>query len=583
VKLNDRDTEARRASQTTVYLSTNSTIRAAETQQIRFSKEHRSIIISVMTLIRRTCAIALANLLMLAHLLAQTSPQPQTDQLQAIQSYIDQSWQTLRRSNENLASAAVDPKFPLPANQKLPIYISHKENVAKIESSLREQMSADEFRKIEVRQLPAEQRSIKQHGLLYLPFPYVVPGGRFNEMYGWDSYFIQVGLLRAGEIELARNMADNFIYQIEHYGQILNANRTYYLTRSQPPFLTAMVLGVYQRTGDKEWLRKSLPAIETYYEYWTTGDHQVLETGLSRYHDAGTGPAPEVVADERDEQGRTHYDRVREYFRTHEVTDYDVDDYYDRDKDELTALFYKGDRAMRESGFDPSNRFGQFNADILNYNPVCLNSLLYLMEVETARIQNILGRPQAARIWSKRASDRRARMNRLMWDPDDGLYYDYNFKTKQVRRYPFVTTFYPLWTGIATRGQAARIMNNLEQFERAGGLQTSTQKTGSQWDAPFGWAPMQMIAVAGMRRYGYNSAADRIAIKFLSLVLKEFSEHNVIVEKYDVERRDSQIRGGLRFGYSSNEIGFGWTNAAFLELYSNLPELRRKDGQAIRE
>jgi alpha,alpha-trehalase len=583
VKLNDRDTEARRASQTTVYLSTNSTIRAAETQQIRFSKEHRSIIISVMTLIRRTCAIALANLLMLAHLLAQTSPQPQTDQLQAIQSYIDQSWQTLRRSNENLASAAVDPKFPLPANQKLPIYISHKENVAKIESSLREQMSADEFRKIEVRQLPAEQRSIKQHGLLYLPFPYVVPGGRFNEMYGWDSYFIQVGLLRAGEIELARNMADNFIYQIEHYGQILNANRTYYLTRSQPPFLTAMVLGVYQRTGDKEWLRKSLPAIETYYEYWTTGDHQVLETGLSRYHDAGTGPAPEVVADERDEQGRTHYDRVREYFRTHEVTDYDVDDYYDRDKDELTALFYKGDRAMRESGFDPSNRFGQFNADILNYNPVCLNSLLYLMEVETARIQNILGRPQAARIWSKRASDRRARMNRLMWDPDDGLYYDYNFKTKQVRRYPFVTTFYPLWTGIATRGQAARIMNNLEQFERAGGLQTSTQKTGSQWDAPFGWAPMQMIAVAGMRRYGYNSAADRIAIKFLSLVLKEFSEHNVIVEKYDVERRDSQIRGGLRFGYSSNEIGFGWTNAAFLELYLNLPELRRKDIQAIRE
>jgi hypothetical protein len=154
---------------------------------------------------------------------------------------------------------------------------------------------------------------------------------------------------------------------------------------------------------------------------------------------------------------------------------------------------------------------------------------------------------------------------------------------KQVRRYPFVTTFYPLWTGIATRGQAARIMNNLEQFERAGGLQTSTQKTGSQWDAPFGWAPMQMIAVAGMRRYGYNSAADRIAIKFLSLVLKEFNEHNVIVEKYDVERRDSQIRGGLRFGYPSNEIGFGWTNAAFLELYSNLPELRRKDIQAIRE
>lgn len=545
--------------------------------------KRQSIIIAVVKCLKQTSAAVLISVLMFAPLLAQTSPQPQTDQLQAIQSYIEQSWQTLRRSNVNLASAAVDPKFPLPADQRLPIYVSHKETVAKIESSLRAQMSADEFRKIEVRQLPAERTSIKQHGLLYLPSPYVVPGGRFNEMYGWDSYFIQVGLLRAGEIELARNMADNFIYQIEHYGQILNANRTYYLTRSQPPFLTAMVLGVYQRTGDKEWLRKNLPAIETYYEYWTTGDHHVPETGLSRYYDAGTGPAPEVVADERDEQGRTHYDRVREYFRTHKVTDYDVDDYYDRDKDELTPLFYKGDRAMRESGFDPSNRFGQFNADILNYNPVCLNSLLYLMEVETARIQNILGRTQAARVWLKRAGDRRARMNRLMWDADDGLYYDYNFKTKQVRRYPFVTTFYPLWTGIATRAQAARVMNNLEQFERAGGLQTSTQKTGSQWDAPFGWAPMQMIAVAGMRRYGYNAAANRIAIKFLSLILKEFNEHNVIVEKYDVERRDSQIRGGLRFGYSSNEIGFGWTNAAFLELYLNLPEPRRKEIQAIRD
>lgn len=497
-------------------------------------------------------------------------------QLRAIETYISQSWHTLTRSNKDLARAATDPKFPLGPEQRLPIYVAAaNEDVQRVESSLRAQMSATDFARIELRRWPSNLTEIKQAGLLYLPYPYVVPGGRFNEMYGWDSYFIQLGLLQAGEIELARNMADNFVYEIENYGKILNANRTYYLTRSQPPFLTQMILGVYRQTHDKRWLSRTLPAIEIYYRYWTTGPHLVTQTGLSRYYDSGAGPAPEVVADERDKHGRTHYDRVREYYRTHEITDYELSDYYNSDEDRLTELFYKADRSMRESGFDPSNRFGQFNADVLNYNPVCLNSLLYLMEVEAAEIQRILGHRSAATLWSKRAQQRRERMNQLMWDAKDGLYYDYNFKTNSVRRYPFVTTFYPLWAGIASAPQAERVMENLSLFERPGGLQTSTTRSGSQWDAPFGWAPMQIIAVAGLRRYGYHAPANRISVKFLSLILKEFNEHNVIVEKYDVERRDSQVRSGLKFGYTSNEIGFGWTNAAFLKLYADLPRQQR--------
>jgi alpha,alpha-trehalase len=372
-------------------------------------------------------------------------------------------------------------------------------------------------------------------------------------------------------------MVDNFLYEIENYGKILNANRTYYLTRSQPPFLTQMILGVYRRTPDKNWLRQAVPAVEVYYRYWTTGAHLVKETGLSRYYDSGVGPAPEVVADERDENGRTHYERVREYYRNNETSDYDIDDYYDQKNDRLTELFYKADRSMRESGFDPSNRFGQFNAGILHHNPVCLNSLLYIMETEAAEILGILGRHAERQVWLDKARIRRARINRLMWDQKDGLYYDYNFKTNQVRRYPFVTTFYPLWAGIASPAQAARLEKNLNLFERQGGLLTSTTVSGSQWDAPFGWAPMQMIAVAGLRRYGYNAAANRISVNFLSLVLKEFNEHNIIVEKYDVEHRTSRIREGLKFGYVSNEIGFGWTNAAFVELYAQLPEAERVD------
>ena len=508
------------------------------------------------------------------------------DQLLALQRYIKQSWQTLKRSNAQLAQAAPDPKFKPMADGRWPVYVSHRENVKQIEQSLRSLMPAEEFAKISLRQLPDDTSQIREHGLLYLPYPYVVPGGRFNEMYGWDSYFTQVGLVRDGEMELAKNMVDNFLYQIEHYGRILNANRTYYLSRSQPPFLTQMILNVYRKQPDKAWLRSTIPAIEKYYRFWTEEPHLTRETGLSRYFDIGNGPAPEVLSGERDDQGRDHYDLVKDYYRKHDIKDYDLGQYYDKEKDQLTGLFYKGDRSMRESGFDPSNRFGPFNIDIIHYDPVCLNSLLYLMETDAAEILRTLGNVRQARVWTNRAQQRQRTVNRLMWDEKDGLYYDYSFTEKRLRRYPFITTFYPLWVGLADKRQAARIVVNLHLFEKRGGLLTSTNVSGSQWDAPFGWAPTEMIAIEGLRRYGYNGEADRISVNFLSLILKEFIQHYTIVEKYDVERRESEVSAGLKFGYKSNEIGFGWTNAAFLQLYALLPERVKKnvvelDGLAV--
>ena len=519
---------------------------------------------------------SLPTILLLActHLALSESPadKASSEQLRAIQEYIKQSWHSLMRSNAQLAKAAPDPKFPGLAGGRWPVYLSRQENIKRIKENLRAQMPAEDFARIEIRQLPANAAEIREHGLLYLPYPYVVPGGRFNEMYGWDSYFTQVGLVRDDELTLAKNMTDNFLYQIEHYGKILNANRTYYLSRSQPPFLTQMILNVYRKQRNIAWLRSTVPAIEKYYRFWTEEPHLTRDTGLSRYYDFGDGPAPEVLSGERDDKGRNHYDLVKDYYRTHEITDYALGQYYDKEKDQLTDLFYKGDRSMRESGFDPSNRFGPFNIDIIHYDPVCLNSLLYLMEIDTAEILRILGRAREGRAWTTRADERRRNVNRLMWDEQDGLYYDYNFVGKKLRRYPFVTTFYPLWVGIAERKQAARIVANLHLFERPGGLLTSTYVSGSQWDAPFGWAPTEMIAVQGLRRYGYNKEADRLTANFLSTILKEFIQHNTIVEKYDVERRESEVSAGLKFGYKSNEIGFGWTNAAFVELYAQLPE-----------
>src|SRR5579864_1626461 len=213
----------------------------------------------------------------------------------SILDYIKQTWPVLSRSNRNLAMSAADPKFPASPDERRPVYVGKGQDIARVQEQLRAEMSASDFQKLSLRPLPEDSSEIRQQGLLYLPRPYVVPGGRFNEMYGWDSFFIQMGLLRDGELALAKDMADNFLYEIHAYGKILNANRTYYLTRSQPPFLTQMLLAIYNRTHDHKWLEDSISAIETYYRYWTSAPHLTPETGLSRFFDLGDGPAPEVV------------------------------------------------------------------------------------------------------------------------------------------------------------------------------------------------------------------------------------------------------------------------------------------------
>jgi alpha,alpha-trehalase len=290
--------------------------------------------------------------------------------LRPIRAYIKTAWHSLERTHRDLGLAARDEKVPHNEGEPWPVYFPAAEDPAKIEAALTTEMAPASRNQIVLRPLTANPPP----GLLYLPRPYVVPGGRFNEMYGWDSYFIVLGLLRDGEIELARDMTDNFLYEVENYGRVLNANRTYYLTRSQPPFLTEMVLAVYGATADRDWLARAFPAVQAYYQFWVKEPHLVLPSGLSRYFDLGEGPAPEVVAGERDKRGKNHYDRVRDYYRTHTITDYRSEDFYDRARDELTPLYYRGDRSMRESGFDPSNRFGPFGADIVHYLPVCLNA-----------------------------------------------------------------------------------------------------------------------------------------------------------------------------------------------------------------
>jgi alpha,alpha-trehalase len=431
--------------------------------------------------------------------------------------------------------------------------------------------------------------------------PFVVPGGRFNEMYGWDSYFESLGLLQDERLDLARAMVDNFVYQIEHYGRILNANRTYYLTRSQPPFLTSMALAVYgampRNAESKQWIKKVFrAAIQEYQSVWMNEKH-LTTTGLSRYFGSGLGPPPEV------EPG--HFDAIyrpyaisrgmalKEFERKYKSNDLDIPE-LDR--------FFVHDRCVRESGHDTTYRWeGDRCADFVS---VDLNSLLYKTEIDIARtikeefggkIQGIGGASETSSEWYRRAAKRKSLIMKFLWDERSGMFFDYDLSKK--RRYPYVsaTTFYPMWachkdnpqTRLLTRDQAARLVASaLPQLEMPGGIAASAEQSrgklsedrpARQWDFPYGWPPHQMIIWEGMRNYGFDDIAQRLAYRWLYTITRNAADYNgTIPEKMDVVKRSHQVFAeygnvGTKFSYITRE-GFGWMNASYQVGLGILPE-----------
>ena len=236
----------------------------------------------------------------------------------------------------------------------------------------------------------------------------------------------------------------------------------------------------------------------------------------------------------------------------------------------LSSDYYKGDRSMRESGFDVSSRFGAYGSATHHFAPVCLNSLLYKNEKDLEQIARWLGKDTEAKQWAKRAEERKKLVTRYLWNQEQGLFFDYNFMTKKMSAYKYASTFYPLWAGLATPEQAKAVAANLKLFERPGGVPMSTDDTGAQWDLPYGWGNIEMVVIAGLRRYGFNQDADRVSYEFLSMVAENFRRDGNIREKYNVVTRSSESH--VELGYEMNVIGFGWTNAAFLELLHGLPK-----------
>jgi alpha,alpha-trehalase len=241
---------------------------------------------------------------------------------------------------------------------------------------------------------------------------------------------------------------------------------------------------------------------------------------------------------------------------------------------------------MRESGFDVSFRFGPFGAATHHYAAVCLNSLLYKTEKDLEQISRWLGHGADAAGWAEKAEARKKAITHYLWDPQRGLFFDYDFLTNQRSSYVYASTFYPLWAGLVTGDQAKAVLKNLSGLERRGGIAMSTDDSGAQWDLPYGWGNIQMLAIEGLRRYGYNADADRVSYEFLSMVAENFSHDGNLREKYNVVTRSSEAH--VELGYKANVVGFGWTNAAFLELLHALPKelvdrLEQEQNQPLHE
>ena len=408
--------------------------------------------------------------------------------------------------------------------------------------------------------------------------PFVVPGGRFNELYGWDSYMETLGLLVNDREDLCESMVRHFCFCIRHYGKILNANRSYYLCRSQPPFLTDMALRVYDRIKHKpdsiDFLRKAiLAAIKDYYSTWMSHPRYDPASGLSRYVPGGLGVPPETEA--------SHFVHIlTPYANKHSMTfnefvkAYNYGHVFEPELDQ----YFLHDRSVRESGHDTSYRLEKVSAHLAT---VDLNSLLYKYEIDIARtIRAFFGdkleippewhmkdKPtfETSSTWDSRARKRRETMEKLMWDDENGMFFDYNTVKKQQTGYESATTFWAMWAGAATTFQAtAMVSKALPRFEVHGGLVSGTEESrgpvgvhrpNRQWDYPFGWAPQQILAWTGLLRYGFEDEAQRLAYRWIYMCTKAFVDFNgVVVEKYDVTRQMDPHKVTAEYGNQGSDF-----------------------------
>ena len=390
--------------------------------------------------------------------------------------------------------------------------------------------------------------------LIPLPNDYIVPGGRFGEIYYWDSYFTMLGLRASKELPMIKNMVNNFAYLIDTIGFIPNGNRTYFLTRSQPPFFASMVQLIADEEGEQVYERY-LSQLTKEYNFWMDGIDKVganqqavrhvvrMDDGsiLNRYWDAGKSPRGEMYKDDVETMEKSG-----------------------RPAEEI----YQDIRSACESGWDFSSRWFK-EADKLesihttDIIPVDLNALLYNLENVLEKANRVAGNSDAADHFQQLAAQRKNALLKYCWDETTGYFRDYDFKTNSITPVPSLAGMYPLFFKMATPEQGTAVAKVIKSdFLKAGGVVSTLNNNGQQWDAPNGWAPLQWITIKGLRNYEAVELADEVKNRWIMLNTKVYKNTGKMVEKYNVEDMSLEAGGGE---YPVQD-GFGWSNGVLLKL-----------------
>ncbi|MBX5438227.1 MAG: alpha,alpha-trehalase TreA [Thermoflavifilum sp.] len=437
----------------------------------------------------------------------------------------------------------VDAYFRLPQNNTTAYH-------SNIQAGIRQHIH--ELWKVLTR-LPGQQDTARYGSLIPLPYRYIVPGGRFREVYYWDSYFTMLGLQQSGDTALIEDMVKNFAYLINRFGFVPNGNRTYYLTRSQPPYFSLMVDLLAGLKGDYVYAIYQQPLLKEY-AYWMKGAealhpgeavHNVVMLAdsslLNRYWDESNQPREES---------------------------YRADVLAARQSQQPDTLFYRNIRAAAESGMDFSSRWfadNQHLGTIITTDLVAvdLNCLLYHLEKTIAKSYAVTGNYLQQKQYEHLAEARKKALLQYCWDAHQQVFTDYDYVRRQYSPRISLASMYPLFFHLADSAQAAAMAKLISaRYLQPGGAVTTLQQTGQQWDAPNGWAPLEYITIQGLRGYHYDSLARQIALRWIQLNKQVFIHTGKLMEKYDVMHIQKKAGGGE---YPTQD-GFGWTNGVLLKL-----------------
>jgi alpha,alpha-trehalase len=390
--------------------------------------------------------------------------------------------------------------------------------------------------------------------LIPLPFPYIVPGGRFREIYYWDSYFTMLGLQVSGRIDMIENMVRNFAYLIDTFGFVPNANRTYYLGRSQPPFFVLMVELLAEERGPNILLQYQ-PQLEREYHSWMEGAQQLGTAHASHGHVVRTrdGYVLNRYWDDHD------IPRPEAYIEDVELANASTNAH---------AIVYRHLRAAAESGWDFCSRWFTDAARMetictTNLLPVDLNCLLLHLEETLLGIYTTKNETALMTSFGERVGKRKQAIQTCCWNNVKGFYFDYNHYTQQQSAHYTLAAVFPLFFSVATAVQAQQVAQKIaEKFLHTGGLVTTLVITGQQWDAPNGWAPLQWMAYKGLMNYGHTELAKQIKDRWMATNEKVYAHTGKMMEKYNVTDAATNAGGGEY----PNQDGFGWTNGVYLKL-----------------